>query len=186
MNIEPFALWITGLPGSGKSVISESLKKILKENEISAEILRMDEMRKVVTPDPKYTDEERQLIYNSLVYVAKKLVGAGINVIMDATGNKRRYRKLAYEIIPNFYMIYLKCPLDLAIEREMERKDTRGAPEGIYKKVMEGETENVPGLQSEYEEPKNPDLIVETDKLRIKECADKIYREIILPKNKNH
>jgi len=153
MKLESFAIWLTGLPGSGKSVISESLKQILEEHRILSQILRMDEMRKYVTPEPKYTDEERQLIYNAFSFTAKLLVENNINVIMDGTGNLRKYRALAKEIIPNYLEIYLKCPLDVAIKREIKRKDTKDAPENIYKRAKKVETRTVSGLQVEYEEP---------------------------------
>jgi adenylylsulfate kinase len=178
MKLKSFAIWLTGLPGSGKSVISESLKKILEEHGISSQILRMDEMRKFVTPEPKYTDEERQLIYNAFSFTANLLVENDINVIMDGTGNLRKYRALAKEIIPNYLEIYLKCPLDIAIAREEGRNDTKEAPENIYKRAKKGETKTVPGLQVEYEEPLEPDLIVETNILGIKESAEKIFSTI--------
>lgn len=173
-----FAVWLTGLPGAGKSVISEALKEKLNEKGVKVQIIRMDEFRKYVTPNPQYTDEERQLVYNAFSYAAKLLVDNGINMIMDATGNLRKYRSLANEIIQNFYEIYLKCPLDIAIERERKRSKTKGAPENIYKKALEGEAENVPGLQVEYEVAKNPGLIIQTDKYGIEECAEKIFQKI--------
>ncbi|MBD3227315.1 MAG: adenylyl-sulfate kinase [Candidatus Lokiarchaeota archaeon] len=179
MNPKSFAVWLTGLPGAGKSVISDKLQQILKKEEIHADIIRMDEMRKYVTPDPKYTDEERKLVYNSFSYCAKKLVENNINVIMDATGNLRKYRALAKKIIPNYLEIFIKCPLEIAIKRESGRKETKGAPTDIYEKAREGQAETVPGIQNEYEEPRNPDLVVESDKLSIKESANLIYEKII-------
>lgn len=174
MEDDAFAIWLTGLPGVGKSVISESLKEFLKEEDIESQILRMDKMRKYVTPEPKYIDEERQLIYNAFAFSAKLLVENNVNVIMDATGNKRKYRALAKEIIPNYYEIFLKCPLEVAMKREMGREDTKEAPEDIYKRAMEGKTETVPGLQVDYEEPLDPDLVIETHQCQIEECARQI------------
>jgi len=179
MKNKNFAVWLTGIPGSGKSVISEALKKLLNNNGIDIYILRMDEVRNYVTPDPKYSDEERQLIYNAFAYMAKLLVEHGVNVIMDATGNLRKYRELALKIIPNFFQIYLKCPLDVAIKRETNRKDTKKAPENIYKKALEGKAETVPGLQIEYEEPLHPDLIINTNKTGIEESAEKIFSMLV-------
>jgi adenylylsulfate kinase len=174
VKIEPFAVWLTGLPGSGKSVISERLNHLLKEEGIESQILRMDKMREYVTPEPKYTDDERQLIYNAFAYSAKLLVENDINVIMDATGNRRKYRSLAKEIIPNFSEIFLNCPLEVAMKREMNRKDTKNAPQDIYERAQKGETETVPGLQVEYEEPLKPDLVINTHKYQINECAKQI------------
>lgn len=169
-----FAVWLTGLPGSGKSVISDSLlEEILKVGR-HAKILRMDEMRHYVTPEPKYSDEERQLVYNAFSYVSSKMVECEENVIMDATGNRRKYRKLARELIPNFFMIYLKCSLEVAIRREQGREDTKGAPKDIYRKGLEGESETIPGLQSDYETPLDPDLIIDTEKLGIQESGKEI------------
>lgn len=179
MKNKPFAIWLTGLPGSGKSVISDALKNILNNNGIDAYILRMDEVRDYVTPEPKYTDEERQLIYNAFAYMAKLLVDHGVNVIMDATGNLRKYRDLALTMIPNIYITYLKCPLDVAMEREAKRQNTKKAPENIYKKAMEGKAETVPGLQTEYQKPLHPDLIINTDKNGIEESAEKIFSLLV-------
>ncbi|TXT63386.1 MAG: putative adenylyl-sulfate kinase [Promethearchaeota archaeon] len=169
-----FAVWLTGLPGAGKSVIAKALQTQLHEKGIESQILKTDELRSYITPEPKYTDEERQMVYNAFSYIAKLLVENGINVIMDATGNRRKYRALAREIIPNYYEVYLKCPLKVAMKREMKRADTKGAPENIYKKALEGKADNVPGIQAEYEEPKEPDLIIKTDKKGIDESAKKI------------
>jgi adenylylsulfate kinase len=174
MKKNGFAVWLTGLPGAGKSVIAEALQKQLCENDIESKILQTDELRRYITPEPKYTDEERQMVYNVFSYIAKLLVENGINVIMDATGNLRKYRALAKEIIPYYYEIYLKCPLEIAMKREMKRANTKGAPENIYKKALEGKADNVPGIQAEYEEPKDPDLTIKTDEYGIEESAKKI------------
>ena len=173
-----FAVWLTGLPGSGKSVTAEKLEELLKRDDINAYILKMDSMRKHVTPDPQYTDEERQLVYNAFSYAASLLTDHRVNVIMDATGNLRKYRALAKELINNFMMVYLSCPLKVAIEREIERKDTKEAPEEVYEKALQGESETVPGLQSEYEPPEHPDLEVNTNKLSVEEVAREIKQEI--------
>lgn len=177
--MSPFAVWLTGLPGSGKSTIAEKLREVLKENDIDGYILRMDEMRKYVTPDPKYTDMERSIIYNAFSFTAKMLVEHGTNVIMDATGNLRKYRELAKQIIPDFMEVFLKCPQDVAISREKKRLDTRGAPKKIYKKAEEGEAKTVPGVQTAYEEPINPDLVVNTVELEPTESARKIYQTLL-------
>jgi adenylylsulfate kinase len=178
MKDKAFAVWLTGLPGAGKSVISEKLKEILNQNNIEAKILRMDNMREYVTPEPKYTDEERQLVYNAFSYTAKLLVENGVNVIMDATGNLKKYRGLAGRIVPNFMQVFLKCPLKTAIKREIGRDDTKGAPEEIYEKAMKEKAENVPGLQAEYEKPDSPDILIQTDKIGIKESAELIFKEL--------
>ena len=164
----PHVIWLTGLPGSGKSTIASALKERLPD----AEILRMDELRRIVTPEPSYSDTEREFVYRSLVFAAKTLYELGHTVVIDATGNRRSWRELARELIPDFSEIYLRCPLELCMEREKKRGETHGAPRDIYKKGMAGAP--VPGVQAPYEEPKDPELIIDADKVSPEEAAEKI------------
>ena len=122
-----WVIWITGLPGSGKSTFASKVQ----EKVAGAVMLRMDDMRKIVTPAPDYSDSERDHVYRALVYTAKTLYGLGHSVIIDATGNKKEWRCLARELIPSFYEVYIKCPVDLCIEREKTRRTTHNAPEKI-------------------------------------------------------
>ena len=171
-DLSSIALWITGLPGSGKSTVADALKKTRPE----FIILRMDELRKVVTPEPSYSDSEREIVYRSLVFLAKKITELGHHVIIDATGNLRRWRDLARGMIPKYVEVYLRCPLELCIAREMQRSDTHEAPKDIYKKGAEGFP--VPGLAAPYEEPLNPDVIIDTDKTSPEDSIEKIDLEI--------
>ena len=173
------ALWITGLPGSGKSTLADAIKKSYPP----FIILRMDEFRKVVTPAPAYSDFERDIVYRSLVYLAKIMTGQGHNVIIDATGNLRRWRTLARRLIPKYAEIYLKCPLEVAMKRERKRTYTHKAPKGIYKKGAKGWP--VPGIQAPYEEPKKPELTIETDRLSVNESV-KIIKKLIDEKGAIH
>ena len=151
-----WVVWITGLPGSGKSTVASALKKKVPE----AEILGMDELRKIVTPEPGYSDSEREYVYRALVYTAKTLNKLGHNVIIDATGNRRSWRQLAREQIPLFLEVYLECPLEICKERENTRIDRHAAPEGIYEKGEKGWP--VPGVNIAYEAPEKPELIINT------------------------
>jgi len=166
------ALWITGLSGSGKSTLTNKIKKLYP----GFIVLRMDELRKVVTPEPTYSDTERDIVYRSLVYLAKIMTGHDHNVIIDATGNLRKWRGLARRLIPEFREIYLKCPIEVCMKREKKRIRTHKAPRGIYKKGARGWP--VPGIKVPYEEPENPEAIIETDRLSIKESVA-IIEEVI-------
>lgn len=167
-NVSGIALWITGLPGSGKSTIAEALKNTHPE----FIILRMDELRKVVTPEPTYSDPEREIVYRALVFLAKKLTDLGHHVVIDATGNLRRWRDLARGIIPKYIEVYLRCPIELCMKRENQRLERREAPKDIYKKGAEGWP--VPGMVVPYEEPLNPEIVVDTDKTSIEDSIAKI------------
>ena len=166
------ALWITGLPGSGKSTIADAIKALHPD----FVILRMDELRKTVTPEPTYSDAERDIVYRSLVFLAKKLTDLGHNVIIDATGNMRKWRALARRLIPQYTEIYLKCPLETCINREGRRQKTCGAPRKIYKKGKKGWP--VPGMSAPYEEPLKPDIIIDTDQVTVREAVELIGEKI--------
>lgn len=165
-------IWITGLPGSGKSTIASAVKEMMPD----AVLLRMDELRKIVTPEPAYSDSEREYVYRSLVYTANIINQLGHTVIIDATGNKKSWRELARNIIPDFLEIYLKCPLELCMEREKTRLDTHAAPKEIYNKGKAGWP--VPGINIPYEEPEHPELIIDTEKESPVDAAEKIMRLI--------
>ena len=173
-----WAVWITGLPGSGKTVIAQKVRKILEEQGIAAVwVLELDEIRKFITPTPTYSDGEREIVYASLVYMAKLLVESGKPVIIDATGNRRRYRERARETIPKFAEVYVKCSLDLCMERERNRKSEH-APPGIYEKSKEKGT-TVPGVNVPYEEPVDPEVVVDSEEMGIEECANKVAEFIL-------
>jgi adenylylsulfate kinase len=171
---EGWCVWLTGLPGSGKSTIANLLMQELKMKNIHAHLVSIDMLRRAVTPKPSYSEEERDMVYAALEFAARQLTENGINVIIDATGNRRRYRDRAREQIPKFVEIYLRCPIDLCIQRETRRRDTRFAPKQIYKKGIAGKSKTVPGVNVPYEEPTRPELIIDTDKQILEKSVQKI------------
>jgi adenylylsulfate kinase len=172
-----WVMWFTGLPGCGKTTIAQHVKAVLSVNGVDAKILQLDEIRRVVTPEPKYTEEERDIVYASLAYMAKLLSEAGVNVMVDATANKRRYRDLARRLIPNFGEVFIRTPLEVCIEREAVLK-AQFSPQGIYKKAA-GEKAAVPGINVAYEEPLSPEIEVDTIAMSPEESARFIASEIV-------
>src|SRR3990170_4246849 len=146
-----FAVWFTGLPGSGKTAIASRTSTLLEKKGIKVKILQLDEIRRVLTPVPKYTDEERDIVYASLAYMAKLLAECGVNVFIDATANRRKYRDAGRKMIPKFAEVYIRCSLEVCMEREARRK-AFFSPKGIYKKSARSGA-NVPGVNVPYEEP---------------------------------
>ncbi|GAB4534913.1 MAG: hypothetical protein Fur0020_01930 [Thermodesulfovibrionia bacterium] len=171
-----WVIWITGLPGSGKSTIAEGIKKRIHD----VEVISMDELRGIVTPEPTYSDSERECVYRSIVYTAKRLYEAGRNVIIDATGNRRVWRELARSLIPEFMEVYLMCPLDVCMRREEQRIETHKAPRGIYKKADAGWP--VPGRAAPYEEPEKPELIIHSDTVSHQDAVEMVLRMLDLKK----
>jgi adenylylsulfate kinase len=166
------AFWLTGLPGSGKTTLALAAKDVMP----GLVLLHMDEMRRLVTPKPTYSDDERDHLYLGLVYTAMVLTREGHDVVIDATANYRRWRDRARALIPRFHEIYIKCSLELCRERE-EKRTENFAPAGIYKKAEEGWP--VPGVNVPYEEPLNPELVIECGSLSADDAARELVQYII-------
>ena len=114
-----WCVWITGLPGSGKSIITQALLEQLKHQDIHAQLVSVDMLRRAVTPKPIYSEKERNMVYACIVFVSKLLTDNRVNVIIDATANRQRYRDDARKQIQLFMEAYVRCPLELCKEREM-------------------------------------------------------------------
>lgn len=178
MTENGWCVWITGLPGSGKSVVSDALLKLLNQKNVHAQLLSSDALRKILTPQPTYSLEERDIVYATLVYVAKLLTQNSVNVVIDATGNLKRYRDTAREGVQKFMEVFLECPRDLCMKREAERKGTHRAPRRIYARAKEGKAPTVPGVGQPYEPPLNPELVIDTSKYSPEKCAQRILELI--------
>jgi adenylylsulfate kinase len=153
MTSTAFAIWITGLPASGKSTIASALRPELEGIGLTVEVLESDEVRRVITPTATYSEAERALFYRALAFAGQKLVAHGVTVIFDATASRRVYRDFAKSLVPHFVEVFAECPLAICMERDRK---------GTYHKGQVGESLTVPGLQSPYEAPINPDLRVDT------------------------
>jgi len=178
-----WCVWVTGLPGSGKSVVSEAMLELVRRKGIQAQLLSSDALRKVLTPEPTYSLEERNIVYNTLVYIAKLLTQNGVNVVIDATGNLRRYRENARKQIAHFMEAYLDCPMEICIEREARRGKTYEAPKQIYSKALEGKAPTVPGVGQPYEQPLKPEITIDTTKNTPEQSAQKILDVILAHKS---
>ena len=168
--VKPFAIWLTGIPASGKSTIAKKLREILESMGFKVQILESDEVRRYLTPNPKYTESERDFFYRSLAVIGKYLINNNINVIFDATAHKRQYRDYARKLIDKFIEVYVFCPIDICIERDKK---------GLYEKAIKGEIKSLPGFQVPYEEPINPEVKVDTYKEDLDTIVEKIVKVVI-------
>lgn len=165
-NERGFGIWITGLPASGKSTLAELVKQKLEEDGLNVQILDSDALRKVLTPEPKYTREERNWFYHSLVYIAKILTQQGVNVIIAATGHRRVYRDWARAAMDPFAEVYLNCLLSTCMRRDQK---------GIYKLALVKTDSSVPGVNEMYEVPLYPELVLNSERHEPEELADELY-----------
>jgi adenylylsulfate kinase len=164
-----FAVWLTGLPASGKSTVTRELQISLAAAGFEAEVLESDTVRKVITPTPTYSQEERNLFYRALAFFGSRLVAHGVPVIFDATATRRAYRDLARTLIPRFVEIAVVCPLEVCQQRDRK---------GTYRKALEGKSSTVPGLQESYDPPLHPDVVIDTTQLGPEAAAAKVMEAL--------
>jgi adenylylsulfate kinase len=164
-RIQAFAIWITGLPASGKSTIVRALKPQLEAEGLTVEVLESDEVRRVLTPEATYSQAERDLFYRALALMGAKLVERGVTVIFDATASRRTYRDFARSLIPRFIEVAVECPLEICVQRDYK---------GTYQRGQRGESSTVPGLQEPYEAPLSPDLTIDTARAQTGEAVEHI------------
>ncbi len=151
-----YAVWITGIPGAGKSTIA---KKLALRTPIK--ILRLDEFRKKIVEKPEYTPEEREYVYTELAKHGAQLVEQNKNIIFDATDNLGIGRTKARELIKNFAVIQLECTIETAEQREHTRKDNAGM-HNLYERAHKGEIK-LPGLNEKYFKEEKPEITINTE-----------------------
>jgi len=164
-----FAIWLTGLPASGKSAIARELLRELHGQGIDAAALESDVMRTQLTPFARYDDAERDLFYAVLAELGSFLVRRARPVIIDATANRRRYRDAARERIARFCEVYVDTPLELCKARD---------PKGLYRASGAGRAGSFPGTQAPYEPPLAPELVVHGERSTPQQAAARIVAHL--------
>src|SRR5208337_3997583 len=164
-----FVIWLTGLPGSGKTTIARNLEPKLRNLNWPVEILDGDEIRQNLSKGLGFSREDRETHLKRVSYVAKLLSRNGVAVIAALISPYRSVREYARNETTNFIEVFVKCPMEICGKRD---------PKGLYKKASTGEIKNLTGPQDIYEEPLAPDLVVETDKLTIEETVNMIIEKL--------
>ena len=164
-----FTIWFTGLSGAGKSTLAEIIKQRLSERGRHVEVLDGDEVRTHLSKGLGFSKEDRDTNIKRIAFVAKLLTRNGVATISAAIAPYREARAWARQEIGNFVEVYVKCPLQVCRQRDVK---------GLYKLVDEGKIKNFTGVDDPYEEPENPEVVVETDKESTEESVQKIFAKL--------
>lgn len=167
----PLTIWLTGLSGSGKSTVAMNLEAALHERGHSCFVLDGDNVRHGLCSDLGFSSRDRSENIRRVAEVAALMNDAGLIVITAFISPFRADRATARKIIgpERFMEVYLNAPLSVCEDRD---------PKGLYKKARAGKIPDFTGIDSPYEAPEMPDLVVETDKLTVESAVDAILGAI--------
>jgi adenylyl-sulfate kinase len=152
---EGFTLWFTGLSGAGKSTLANLLATELQQRGHRVEVLDGDEVRTNLSKGLGFSKEDRDTNIRRIGYVCKLLARNGVVAISAAISPYRQIRDEIRAQHDRFFEVYVKCPLDTLVERDVK---------GLYRKALKGEISNFTGVSDPYEEPFNPDLVIESNR----------------------
>jgi len=164
-----FVVWLTGLPSSGKTTIAQKLLRELKERNLKVELFDGDEVRRNLSKGLGFSKEDRDTHNKRIIYVCKLLTRNGVNAIVSLISPYRSTRAYARENLPKFVEVYLKCSVKECIKRDSK---------GLYKKALAGEINNMTGIQDPYEEPVDPEVLLDTEHDSSKYNAVNIIRKL--------
>ena len=171
INQKPLLIWLSGLSGSGKSTIANDLEKKLYENGYLSYLLDGDNIRIGLNKDLGFSDDDRKENIRRISEVSRLMLDAGLIVITAFISPFEEERELAKSLVKeeNYFLVHVNCSVEKCEERDVK---------GLYKKARAGEIKNFTGIDSPYEIPNKPNLIVDTEKESVSESVDKIFSAI--------
>jgi adenylyl-sulfate kinase len=168
-----FTLWFTGLSGAGKTTLTEALTPELRERGVSIEILDGDEVRTNLSKGLGFSKEDRDANIRRIGYVARLLSRNGVGVIAAAISPYREIRDEVRRSVEAdgavFVEVFIKASLETLVSRDVK---------GLYKKALAGEIKQFTGVSDPYEEPLNPELVIETDGEQVEESAARVLGKL--------
>lgn len=168
---KPVLVWFTGLSGSGKSTLASALERELFSSGCSTYILDGDNVRKRLNSDLDFSEDARKENIRRIGEVSHLFLDAGIIVLTAFISPFKEDRAQAQALVgqDNFIEVFVDCPIE-----ECEKRDVKG----LYAKARRGEIKNFTGIDSPFEKPEFPDVVVSTHKSSIDEGVNKILEVV--------
>ena len=168
-NQKPMVLWLTGLSGSGKSTIANAIEKKLAQMNRHTFLLDGDNVRHGLNKDLGFTEADRIENIRRVGEVARLMTDAGLIVITAFISPFRAEREMVRQMMQpvEFIEVFIDTPLHIAEQRDVK---------GLYAKARAGELKNFTGIDSPYEAPENPEIIIDTTQMDVEPAADKIVK----------
>ena len=170
-KIEPFNLWFTGLPLSGKTTIADAVYNELEKLQIPLERLDSKDIRELI-PNIGFSREDRNRHMHRIGHLIKTLQHNSISTVASFVSPYRESRKAIREMVKNNIVVYLKADIKSCKARDYK---------GVYEKALKGKLQNFTGVNDIYEEPQHAEIVIDTDKTSVDEAV-KIIIEFIKKK----
>jgi len=155
---KPSIIWLTGLSGSGKSTLANGLEEVLYHNGNFTYLLDGDNIRHGLNTDLGFDDKSREENIRRIGEVAKLFVDSGLIVITAFISPFKKDREFVRSLVEKgeFIEIFLDTPIEICQKRD---------PKGLYEKALNGDIKNFTGIDSPYEKPNNPEIILKPDSI---------------------
>lgn len=167
-QIEPFNLWFTGLPLSGKTTIADKVYIELKKIQIPLERIDSKDVRELI-PNIGYTREDKNRHMHRIGSLIRTLQKNSISTVASFVSPYRESRKAIREMVKNNVVVYVKADVETCKKRDYK---------GAYAKALSGEYKNFPGVDEKYEEPQHAEIVIDTDNLSVDEAVIIIIKYI--------
>ena len=167
-KIEPFNLWFTGLPLSGKTTIADKVYKELEKLQIPIERIDSKDIRELI-PDIGYTREDRNRHMHRVGNLIRTLQKNSISTVASFVSPYKESRKAIREMVKNNIVVYIKADVETCKVRDYK---------GAYAKALSGEFKNFSGVDDVYEEPQHAEVTIDTDKMSVDEAVEIIVKYV--------
>lgn len=167
-RIEPFNIWFTGLPLSGKTTIADAVFKELAKLQIPLERLDSKDIRDVI-PGIGFSREDRNRHIHRVGHLIKTLQHNSISTVASFVSPYKESRKAIREMVKNNVVVYVKADIETCKKRDYK---------GVYEKALEGQMQNFTGVSDIYEEPQHAEIVIDTDKTSVDEATKIIVKYI--------
>jgi adenylylsulfate kinase len=168
----PATIWLTGLPSSGKSTLGSGLGRKLRSVGVGFVLLDGDEVRSGVCSDLGFSDDDRRENIRRVAHIAKLLNDQGFVAICCLVSPLQSMRDLARSIVGNrfFYEVFVNASLATCMKRDVK---------GLYAKAEQGQLTNLTGFSAAYENPSNPNLILQNNSTGVEEAVNTLFAHAV-------
>jgi len=170
MRHQGCAVWFTGLSSAGKTTAARLLETRLRAAGMRVEMLDGDVVRTRLSKGLGYTKEDRDENIRRIGFVCELLARNGVIVLVSAISPYRSARDEVRSRISNFVEVYMECPLDVLVARDVK---------GLYKKALAGELAHFTGVSDPYEAPLTPDVTIHSDRDTPDEGVERVWQALV-------